>query len=71
MSNQTRHELLDQLEAKRDSMGLSMEKFANEVLGMSYQGYWRWLNKRFNPDLETLDKLKAIVQDGHSDEGGE
>ncbi len=46
------HPLLERLENKRNELGLSMERFANECLGVRYQTYWRWLNERFNPSLD-------------------
>lgn len=68
MTQIDRDEILRKLEEKREKMGLSMERFANEVLDMSYQGYWRWQRQRFNPDLDTLEKLHDIVQNGSSEE---
>ena len=61
-ANGSLNPLLQALEERRAEMGLSQEKFAVKVLGISYSTYQRWLNKRFNPDMATLARLKALLE---------
>lgn len=51
------------LEARRQAMGLSREKFAVQVLDVSLSTYERWQAGNFNPSLKTLQKLEAMLAD--------
>ena len=56
-----RHPLLEQLEAKRKELGLSIEKFAVKELGVTFQTYHRWLHRRFNPTLEMIERIEKVI----------
>lgn len=58
-----KHELLEKLEAKRERLGVSKEKFAVKELDISYSTYHRWLSRRFNPDLETIEHIKKVLDE--------
>jgi len=51
------------LERQRKDLGISREKYAVLVLNISCSTYQRWLGGRFNPDLETLQRLMEILAD--------
>ncbi len=55
--------LLKALEAWRAKLGLSREKFAVLMLGVSYSTYDRWQRGRFNPSLKTALRLQALLVD--------
>jgi len=44
-------------------MGLSQERFAVRVLGLSYTTYQRWLHRKFNPDYETLKRIQQVLDE--------
>lgn len=51
------------LEARRNAMGLSREKFAVMVLDISLSTYERWQAGNFNPSLKALQRLEAMLTD--------
>ena len=55
--------LLDALEAWRARLGLSRERFAVLILGVSCSTYERWQRGRFNPSLQTALRLQALLAD--------
>lgn len=55
--------LLKALEAWRAKLGLSREKFAVLMLGVSYSTYERWQRGHFNPSLQTALRLQALLAD--------
>jgi transcriptional regulator with XRE-family HTH domain len=55
--------LLERLERVRKEKGLSLEKFAVQLLDVSFSTYFRWLKGNFNPDLKTFRKLEAWVDE--------
>lgn len=58
-----RETLLKRLEAKRRALHLSQEKFAGQILGISFTTYQRWLHEKFNPDYQTIQRLEALLAD--------
>jgi len=62
------HPLLEQLEELRKEKGLSLEKFAVQVLDISFSTYNRWLKGTFNPDLFTIEKIERDLKEKASDE---
>lgn len=66
---QVREPLLQKLEEERRRSGLSQEKFAVQVLGISYTTYQRWLHGKFNPTYQTLKRLEALLKEAREEEG--
>lgn len=64
-----KHKLLEKLEDKRRQLGISKEKFAVKKLDISYSTYHRWLNERFNPNLETIEQIKKVLNE--NSQGGD
>ena len=54
--------LIERIESERKRLGFSMETMARRI-GIAYMTYWRWTNRRFNPDLETYQRLHKILDD--------
>jgi transcriptional regulator with XRE-family HTH domain len=55
-----------ELEGWRKMIGISMSGFAAKYLGVSPSTYRRWLTERFNPDLRTVDRLEALLEEWDS-----
>jgi len=64
-----RHPLVERLEKKRKELGLSMERFAVEKLKVTFHTYQRWLHKRFNPKLETLERIEKVLNEENGSKG--
>lgn len=57
------HPVLERLEELRVRMGMSREKFANAVIGVSYPTYHRWLKGEFRKiSLERLEQLEQLIE---------
>lgn len=53
---------LDKLEHMRKAKGLTTEKFAEEELGITRQGYYNWLNGERKPDYDNLRKIMKYLE---------
>lgn len=58
------HPVLARLEAIREKLGLSQERFALQKLDVSFTTYNSWLRGRFSKiSLERLEQLQAIADE--------